>query len=381
MKIVFISNYFNHHQKPLSDAFCSIPGVKYTFVATEKIPGFRRELGYTEITADYVIDITKSKENIKHAQEIALNADVAIFIGGGVERYELPRLKQKKLTFEYSERRFKKGLLNLLSPNLIRHQIMYFVYGRNAPLYMLCSSAYTANDFYYMHSFIDRCFKWGYFTKVEDLNIEEVLQNKRQSKCRVMWCGRFIDWKHPEMVTQLAQLLKDDGLDFEINMYGNGPLLRVMEKAIIDLGLTDYVRLMGNAPNEVIISAMRSHNVFLFTSDRKEGWGAVANEAMSNGCAIVGSNEIGSIPFLVKDEENGLIFRSKNVSSLYEKVRRLIVNRAECELFARNAYKSMFQIWSPQNAAKRFVQLVLSMSESRNNPFEEGPCSKAIPLG
>lgn len=380
MKIVFISNYFNHHQKPLSDALYSIPGIDYSFVATERIPDFRRDLGYKEISADYVIDVTKSEDNKKIAKDAALNADVAIFIGGGVEEYELPRLKQKKLTFEYSERRFKKGYVNLLSPNLIRHQMMYYAYGKKAPLYMLCSSAYAANDFYFMHSFIDRCFKWGYFTRVEDINIEELLIGKRQSRCRIMWCSRFIDWKHPEMVVQLAQLLKEDGLEFVIDMYGNGPLLQDMKNAIIDLGLTDYVHVMGNAVNDTIISAMRCHNVFLFTSDRNEGWGAVANEAMSNGCTLIGSNEIGAVPFLVKNGENGLIFKSGNIKSLYDSAKRLIVNRTECELLARNAYHCMHQVWSPQNAAERFIQLVSFLNESRNTPYADGPCSKATPI-
>ncbi len=34
--------------------------------------------------------------------------------------------------------------------------------------------------------------------------------------------------------------------------------------------------------------------------------GAVANEAMANGCVVVGSHEIGSIPYLIQDLSNGL---------------------------------------------------------------------------
>ena len=55
-------------------------------------------------------------------------------------------------------------------------------------------------------------------------------------------------------------------------------------------------------PNAKILQEMRKHEIFLFTSDRNEGWGAVSNESMSNGCMLVGSDGIGSIPFLVKME-------------------------------------------------------------------------------
>ena len=60
---------------------------------------------------------------------------------------------------------------------------------------------------------------------------------------------------------------------------------------------------------------MRKHEIFLFTSDRNEGWGAVSNESMSNGCILVGSDGIGSIPFLVEDGVSGITFKRANTDS------------------------------------------------------------------
>ena len=36
---------------------------------------------------------------------------------------------------------------------------------------------------------------------------------------------------------------------------------------------------------------MEKADIFLFTSDRREGWGAVANEAMNSACALVVSGK------------------------------------------------------------------------------------------
>lgn len=146
------------------------------------------------------------------------------------------------------------------------------------------------------------------------------------------------------------------------------------------LGVVDVVSFKGNMPNDEILCAMRQHDIFLFTSDKNEGWGAVANEAMSNGCAIVGSDAIGSIPFLVKDGENGYTFKSRNLDSLCEKVEDLLDNPTKRKQFAINAYRTMCDVWSPKNAAKNFLQLVTDIQNGAEVSIENGPCSKAFPI-
>lgn len=380
MKIAYFSNYFNHHQKPFADAMNAIPGVEYIFVCTTGIPEFRKKLGYQEMTAPYVLDATLSNENKQKAIELALNADVAIFGGGKAVDYIPMRLKTGKLTFNTSERRLKRGLINAFSPNFIKHLMIYFRYGRITPYYMLSCSAFTANDFNLFGAFVDRCYKWAYFTKVQEIDIESVLARKRQKVCRIMWCSRFIDWKHPELCIELAKRLKIDGHDFEINMYGNGPQLEKYQTLVVNEGLKGYVNILGNRNNDEILAAMQEHNIFLFTSDQNEGWGAVANEAMSNGCTIVGSDKIGAIPFLVKDDTNGKIFKSMDANSLYRAVKDLINDRDQCENLAKNAYISMRDTWCPENAARNLFALIDHLVNQKNYTIIDGPCSKAEPM-
>ena len=381
MKIVFFSNYLNHHQLPLAEAFNSIDGIDYTFVSISGLPEFRKELGYKEISAPFMLDLTKSEANRQQAKELALKADIAIFSTSRTKEYIVPRLKSGKLTFEYSERWFKKDYkLNILSKNLWMHQVMYYKDGRKANLYMLCASAYAPNDYYLLNSYKGRCFKWAYFTCVKPIDIDAVLRNKQSGMFRMMWCSRFIGWKHPELVIDLANTLKTHNYAFEINMYGGGPQELKIRHLIKERGLDNFVYLKGSMPNEDIIAAMQQHNVLLFTSDQNEGWGAVANEAMSNGCTLVGSNKIGSVPFLVRHGENGLIFESSDISSLIKNVTLLLENRDFCGRLASQAYQDMINIWNPQIAAKRFLSLVSSLQAGEKTPFTDGPCSEAKPI-
>lgn len=381
MKIVFFSNYLNHHQIPLADAFSKMKDIEYYFVADHSVPEFRKKLGYISYHRPYLIELDKAPVNHSIALKLAVDADVAILVNSSMEVYLEPRLRTGKLTFLYSERWFKKRYKqNLLSPRLLKQIWTYIKCYKYPHPYMLCSSAYAANDYYFLHMYKNRCFKWAYFTKVEDLNINEILSKKRGHKPRIMWCSRFIDWKHPELMISLAQQLISDGYNFDINMFGNGPLLGEYSQKIDALNLSKYIHLKGNASNEEILKQIQSHHMLIFTSDQNEGWGAVANETMSNGCTLVGSNEIGAIPFLVKDGVNGLIFESRNFKSLYNKVKNLMDNPDYCEQLAFQAYDDMCNIWSPEIASHRFIELAFALQSGKETPFVTGPCSTATPL-
>ena len=385
MTIAFFSNYLNHHQIPLVEAFNALKGVEYTFVATTGVPEFRKKLGYLEYDKPYMLDVTKSAENKEKALKLALEADVAIYLSSGMNEYIIPRLKAKKLTFEYSERWFKKKWkLNILSPRLWKHQMMYYRYGRKAPLYMLCASAYAAGDYNSLFSYINRCYKWAYFTKVPTLSEDEksFVETSSQDvstkgKVHILWCARFLLWKHPELAIQLAKRLKDDGYSFHVDMIGEGDQLVPTKQLVSQLGVEDCVSFLGSMPNDQVLERMRQHDIFLFTSDQNEGWGAVANESMSNGCCLVGSDKIGAVPFLVKDGENGMIFKSCNLDSLYEKVKYLLDNPKELQRMSRNGIETMQNVWSPANAAKNFLQLVDDLQHGCDTSITDGPCSKA----
>lgn len=74
-----------------------------------------------------MIDATLSEDNKNKALILAEEVDVAIFATYGVFEYERKRLETGKLTFEYGERWLKRGLINLLSPRLIKHQLLYYL--------------------------------------------------------------------------------------------------------------------------------------------------------------------------------------------------------------------------------------------------------------
>lgn len=376
MKIVFFCNYLNHHQVLLADAFYKLLGSNYTFVSTMPVDEslLKGSVDYSN-QRSYCLRAFESKENRDKAMGLARSAEVTVF-GSDYLPYAVERAKYGHgISFEICERWLKRGWLNLASPRLRAWWLAYQRYFKNKDFYRLCASAFTTSDDIKLRVYKNRSFKWGYFTEVSEYNDDNIDITNPKDRASILWCARFIWWKHPELVVKLADRLKKNGVCFHLDMIGDGELLEKMKVMAQNLEVMDVVTFHGNKPNSDVLEAMKKHDIFLFTSDKNEGWGAVANEAMSNGCCLVGSNAIGSVPYLVKDNENGLIFQSCNLNSLYEKVLYLIKKPQERERMAKAGIKTMQKVWNPKRAAENFLSLVDSLQNNRQANIKQGPCS------
>ncbi len=377
IKLTFFSNFLNHHQKPLCDRFQQLLGNNFKFVSTMKMPSRFVESGYSDFSdVTYNLNAYESATAKKEAIMLGLTSDVVIS-GSAPELFLKKRFKANKLTFRYGERDFKKGEYQKFDLRRIVWYLYLHTRLRNRNVYMLCNSAFKPNDMKWVYAYPDKMFKWGYFPKVDSLDIEGILQEKRGVTVKLLYVSRLIKWKQPNLVITMADLLKKKGCEFTLDIIGSGSLEDEMKSQVSNLDLNDCVTFIGNMPNENVLQLMQSSNICIFASNRNEGWGAITNEAMANGCTIVASNEIGSAPYLIKNNVNGLVFESKNSQDLFEKVQKLIADRNLSETLARRAYQTILTNWSPENAAQRFIELSLGLLKGEQLKMDEGPCSKA----
>ncbi len=376
MKIAFVTNFYNHHQKPLADALHALIGDDYYFIETEPMREERLQMGWGgDEKPSYVLQNYLDESSHIKCQEIIDTADVVII---GSAPYELlkTRLKKGSLTFMYSERIYKKGVPYLKLPRHILRAFKRYVRFKN--LYLLCASAYTPIDFAKTLSFIGKTYQWGYFTEVKRYQDVDALI-ERKTPASILWCARFIELKHPEVAIEIAKRLKADGYEFCLNMIGSGALEDETRALIEQNGLLDCVSMLGSMKPEQVREHMEQSEIFLFTSDRNEGWGAVLNESMNSCCAVVVNSAIGAAPFLVEHGENGYMYRDGDIDDIYDKVKELLDNADERKRLAKNAYQTMVCEWNAENAAKKFLSLCERMlaGEYKPFPYQNGVCSKA----
>ena len=375
MRIIFVSNILTPHQIPLCDCLSLLQGVELSFFESIQIDKRTLPIGWkTSEKRNYVVPYNVLSSNIDKATTDILHADVVIF-GSGDFNLIKERLSVNRLTFIYSERIYKNWCEFIKYPyHLIKFKRRY---SKCNSVYLLCASAFAAKDYHSLGLFRNRAFKWGYFPKVDNFEVEARNQGASTSKStpHIMWCARFLRLKHPELPVKLAARLKKRGYKFVIDMFGSGEELENTKLLAKKLKVEDVVNFCGNRPNDEILDEMRRHEIFLFTSDRNEGWGAVLNEAMSCGCAVVGSDKIGAVQFLIEDGVNGFMFRSGDIISLYEKVAYLLDNLDLCRKIALKGVETMVTYWSPENAAKALCSIIKDISNFRSISISQGPGS------
>lgn len=372
MKITFLSNYYNHHQAPFSQAMTETDGVDYTFIQTKAMSAERRALGYGTELPDFVLDCTAQTAP---AADNLLDADVVV-TGSAPEEMLLPRIQAGKLLFRYAERPLKLGFEPAkYLPRLLRWRKRN---PKNKPIYLLCASGYTAGDYRKFGLFRDRAYRWGYFPQTVRYDDPTALIAKKDPKS-ILWCGRFIDWKHPMDALSVAARLHREGVDFSMTFVGTGDMEPQMRRFIEENALSETVNLAGSMKPQQVREVMENAGIYLHTSDRQEGWGAVLNESMNAGCAVVASHLVGAAPFLVKPEENGCIYPSGDVDALYEIVKNLLENPEKQRKLGLSAYETITNEWNAEEAAKRLLALSNAILAGNKSPdlYESGPCSRA----
>lgn len=377
MRLVFVSNYLSVHQLPfclfmyekLEDHFC--------FIATKETREERLSQGYSDLNSKYpfVVRAYECETERQRAKQMVDAAEIVV-LGGAPTEFLQTRLQAGKLTFLYSERLYKEPYPAWKLP--LQWWRFRKNYGKGNNLYLLCASAYTAGDFARTRNFLGKAYKWGYFPQTFQYDDVNAMIEKKVPGS-ILWAARFIDWKHPEYVVEVARRLKAEGYRFQIKMLGSGEIWEDIDRQVKESGLEDCVELTGAIPAEEVRKFMDAASVFLFTSDRQEGWGAVLNESMNSGCAVVASDAIGSVPFLLENGKNGLQFRSGDVEDLYRNVKYLLDHPKVCKTMGHNAYETIAELWNAETAAQRLLQLAQALQQGEKQPrlFETGPCSVA----
>lgn len=235
-----------------------------------------------------------------------------------------------------------------------------------------------AADYAKFGMFKGRAYQWGYFPKTVIYPSVEELLNKKQ-KNEILWAGRLIDWKHPEQAIELAKGLKAAGMDFRLNIIGTGVMENELRQQIQNQGLEDCVFLLGSMKPEAVRTYMERASIFLATSDRQEGWGAVINEAMNSGCAVVASHAMGAVATMIDSGKNGFVYQSGNTDMLLEQVMELLNNDETRATMGAKAYESIVNLWNAEVAAQRLCSLTERILAGEKSPviFESGPCSPA----
>ena len=370
-----VSNYINHHQLPFSDAMferCT----EYVFVQTMPMEQKRIDMGWgvDPTTIPYVIESYKEPDKARRAID-----EADLLIVGWIEDETIVsgRLRSGKPVFRISERIYREGQWRFISPKGLARKYREHISLKKYPVYLLCNGAYVASDYKLIGAYPHRKYRFGYFppfrkvenvselqgkkAKLHTLNIEHPEELPIQGlvltkeEINIVWAGRFIELKNPGFMIRLADDLNRRGIRFHIHMIGSGELEEEL-KAEAEYRLIDhYITFHGMLSPEATRDVMEKCHIHIFTSNYLEGWGAVVNEAMNAGCAVIANEEVGCAPYLIRNGSNGLTYQA-SYEDMLDKVMLLVNYPGKIADLGINAYRTIADEWNGEVAAKRVIE-------------------------
>lgn len=381
MKVTFVSNYINHHQIPVSNVMYEIFKDGYRFVETEPMEEERIRMGWGSTFSD-IPYLMKFYEEEDECRRLIAESDVVIF--GGTEREELieERIEKGLPVIRYSERLYKEGQWKCISPRGLVKKYHDHTRHSDKPVYLLCSGAYVQDDFSIIQAYKGKRFKWGYFPEFVSYSEEERKSRRDERRShevlRILWAGRLIDWKHPESVIYLSEYLKKKEIPFHISVIGDGDMRQNLTETSESKGLGECITFLGSRKPSEVREEMNRSDIFLMTSDYKEGWGAVLNEAMNGACAVVASHGAGAVPTLIEHQQNGLVFPSGKFDVMCSLVEDLSRDQKWRLFLGESAYETLEKEWNHRVAGERLAKLCEQVVSGKPEFNESGPLSEAV---
>jgi glycosyltransferase involved in cell wall biosynthesis len=195
--------------------------------------------------------------------------------------------------------------------------------------------------------------------------------HKRSKPFTITTIARLYVTKGLTHLLETAAIVKKEHPNAEFKVYGEGELRSELVSKAESLGLDGKNIFMGAfTDREELSRIMAGTDIFLLSSVL-EGQPLVIVEAMAYGCPIV-STDVGGIPELITDGENGLLCPPENPECLAEKIKMLIDDPALRERLghaARSYYEnSPFEARAAANFFVRVYDEVLEEQKSSNEP-------------
>ena len=149
-----------------------------------------------------------------------------------------------------------------------------------------------------------------------------------QSKT-IITCGRLEKQKNHRLLINAFAQIAEQYSDYDLIIYGEGPLRAELEDLCSELGLQNRVYLPGNT--DKIPMLIQQSSVFVLSSDF-EGMPNALMEALAEGAPCISTDcPCGGPKVLIQDGINGLLTDCGNDSMLAEKIRFLLGNTEQAK--------------------------------------------------
>jgi len=170
----------------------------------------------------------------------------------------------------------------------------------------------------------------------------------------VICISRLVSYKRVDLLLEACSLLKDKGLNFKLDIIGDGPERDNLSKEIISNNLSGHVSIKSNLDREDLAIRLKSADLLCHPSEQ-EGFGLVVIEGCACGVPYVIS-DIDVLVEITKKGYGGLLFKKGDFRDLADKIETLIKDKNMREKKSRQALE-LAKEYSWEKIAEQFMSV------------------------
>ncbi len=185
-----------------------------------------------------------------------------------------------------------------------------------------------------------------------------------EKKKQIVWASALVDFKRPVMFVEALDCVNKERpellRDFEVVMYGSGPLEEEVRSAMGRAGLESMMTLHTNVNN---MAPVVNHSMIYVSTQSSENFPSLAmNEAMAAGNVIIACN-VGRTYLFVKDGKNGLLAKSDDVRGMADVMIECLKNPHNWPAMMAYSRELCETVHTPENFIKELEDFWIELSK------------------
>jgi glycosyltransferase involved in cell wall biosynthesis len=194
------------------------------------------------------------------------------------------------------------------------------------------------------------------------------MKQKIGTKHIILNVGRLIDWKGTIHLIDAIPMVLQHAPDTRLLIIGSGPEKEHLVQRTHELSLEEKVKFLGKVNDDDLVAYYHAADIFVLPSVNKsgktEGLGVVLLEAMASGCPVIGSN-VGGIPDIITDGENGFLVPEQDPSALADRIIQIISDADLREKFQKDGYARIQESFTWDKIAERFSMVYSQVLDNK----------------
>ncbi len=172
----------------------------------------------------------------------------------------------------------------------------------------------------------------------------------------ILFVGGLEEVKGVEYLIKAFTKIRVEFPEFKLVIIGDGSERKNLEFRVRELKIEDKVDFKGRLSLKETKNIMKNCYCFVLPS-LSEGLGRVLMEAMALGKPVIGSN-VGGIPDLIKDNQNGFLFEPKNLENLVNKLEILLKDKKLAIRMGKNGREFIENNFSNERYLQNFINII-----------------------